>query len=276
MTTDNTVTVTLTDVPETMLWTLHNRASEAARPDGVLRDEMALSIYRSLDYDYARSFGKPNASHGVRSAVFDTEVRAFLDAHPRGVVVNLGEGLETQRFRVAGDEALWISVDLPEAMAMRERFITPDERHIHLPVSALDRAWFDAVPRDRPVYITAQGLLMYFKAEDVAALFRDMAARFPGAWFAFDHIPRWLSRKFGRGYRLTKHYTTPPGPWGINIDDLEPTLRDWVPDLAEVRRLPFRFPRGVMRWFVSVWAIAPYTWRHAYGLTRVRFGPRDA
>ncbi len=269
-----TTTVTLTDVPETMLWTLHNRASEAARPDGVVRDDMALHIYRSLDYAYERSFGKANASHAVRSAQFDIELRGFLAKHPDGVIVNLGEGLETQRFRVDGDRALWISVDLPDAIALRERFIAPDERHVHVAVSALDRRWFDVVPPDRPVYITAQGLLMYFKPEDVGALLRDMAARFPGAWFAFDHIPRWMARKTLRGYYVTKTYRTPPMPWGIDIPELEPTLRAWVPDLAEYRRLPFFFPRGFFRWFFGAWTVAPVTRRYAYGLSCIRFGDR--
>ncbi len=269
-----TAAVSLTDVPETMLWTLHNRAAEAARPDGVLRDDTALRIYRSLDYDYVRSFGKADGSHGVRSAVFDRELRAFLDAHPDGVIVNLGEGLETQRFRVAGDQALWIAVDVPEAMAVRERFITPDARHRHVPLSVMDRAWFDAVPSGRPVFLTAQGLLMYFEEAEVAALLRDMAARFPGAWLAFDHIPRWVSRKTLRGYKKTPHYSAPPMPWGINIDEIEPTLRAWIPNLAEYHRLPFRWPRGVLRIVFGVWTVAPVVWRLTPGLARIRFGAR--
>ncbi|MBB4268058.1 class I SAM-dependent methyltransferase [Roseospira visakhapatnamensis] len=271
-----TTTVTLTDVPETMLWTLHNRASEAARPDGVVRDETALRIYRSLAYDYERSFGPADPSHGVRSAVFDAELRAFLAKHPDGVIVNLGEGLETQRFRVDGDQALWITVDVPDAIAIRERFITPDERHLHIAVSALDRVWFDAVPPDRAVFITAQGLLMYFEPEDVASLLRDMAARFPGAWFAFDHIPRWLSRKTLKGYMKTPHYRTPRMPWGINIDEVRPTLQDWVPGLAEYSRLPFRWPRGFNKLFFGTWTVAPVVWRLAPGIARIRFGDGHA
>ena len=276
MTTTSSVTVTLSDVPETMLWTLHNRASEAARPDGVIRDETALRIYRSLDYDFTRSFGPADPSHGVRSAAFDAELRSFLAAHPDGVIVNLGEGLETQRFRVDSDQALWITVDVPDAIAIRERFITPDERHRHVAVSALDRAWFDAVPSGRAVYVTAQGLLMYFDEAEVAALLRDMAARFPGAWFAFDHIPRWFSRKTLRGYMKTRHYRTPRMPWGINIDEIEPTLRAWVPDLAEYRRLSFRWPRGFSKWFFGAWTVAPVMWRLAPGFARIRFGTRHA
>lgn len=56
----------LTGVPETMLWTLHNRASEARRPDSILRDLQAVQIYNKLDYDYLRAFGPPEPSHAIR------------------------------------------------------------------------------------------------------------------------------------------------------------------------------------------------------------------
>ncbi len=261
----------LKEIPETMLWTLHNRASEAARADGLLRDERAVEIYRALDYDYKRSFGRADGSHAMRSLAFDTELQAFLAAHPDGVIVNLGEGLETQRFRLDTDQALWLSVDLPEAMAVRERFILPDERHRHLPISALDRSWIESVPPGRPVYVTAQGLLMYFAPQEVEELFRDLAERLPGAWFAFDHIPAWLSRKSLRGWWKTRHYRTPAMPWGINRDRIEPTLRAWVPDLAEVRPLPFAMPRGLWRGVQSVVERVPWIRHRLFGITRVRF-----
>ncbi|MDI1431347.1 hypothetical protein QHF89_17765 [Polyangium sorediatum] len=59
--------VNLTGIPETMLWTLHNRASEAKRPDAILRDPDAIRIYESVRYDFERSFGKPDGSHAMRS-----------------------------------------------------------------------------------------------------------------------------------------------------------------------------------------------------------------
>ncbi len=39
--------VHLTGIPETMLWTLHNRAEEARRPDGFLHDPDCVRIYES-------------------------------------------------------------------------------------------------------------------------------------------------------------------------------------------------------------------------------------
>jgi O-methyltransferase involved in polyketide biosynthesis len=264
----------LSGVPETMLSALHNRASEAGRDDGILHDPEAVRIYEALDFEYEKIFGPADPTHAAKSAMFDAELREFLDHHPNGVVVNLGEGLETQRFRVAGDQALWLSVDLPEAIAVRERFIVPDDRHRHVACSALDRTWFDEVPAGRPLYITAQGLLMYLAAGQVRTLFQDLAARFPGAWFAFDTIPRWLSRKtVKRGWKKTAQYTTPKMPWGINRHEIPTTLRSWVPTLDEVTELRWgRFPRGVGRWLFPLMFATPILNRHAPPVvTRVRF-----
>jgi len=263
----------LTGVPETMLWTLHNRVSEAGRDDGMLHDPAAVRIYRSIDYDYEKNFGTADPASAVRSAMFDAELRDFLGRHPNGVIVNLAEGLETQRFRVAGDEALWLSVDLPEAIEIRERFICPDAKHRHVALSALDRAWFDEVPDQRPVYITAQGLLMYLHEEQVRPLFQDLAKRFAGARFTFDTIPRWLSRKAAeRGWKRTAHYKTPKMPWGINRHQIAPTLRAWVPTLDEVTELPWRrFPRGKERWLLPLMFATPILNRHFPVITRVHF-----
>lgn len=234
----------LTGVPETMLWTLHNRAGEAMRADGVLRDPKTLEIYRALDYDYESGFGKPEPSHAARAVVFDAELRAFLAAHPDGVIVNLGEGLETHRYRVEGEAALWITVDLPESIAIRERFIAPDPAHRHIAMSALDRRWFDAVPGDRPVCITAQGLLMYLPPEEVAALVSDMAKRFPGARFIFDHIPRWVSQRTIAGYKPGPSFTAPPMPWGLDRSEIAPALTRWT-GADRVETIDYRLYRGL-------------------------------
>lgn len=263
----------LTGVPETMLWTLHNRASEVRRPDSLLIDPAAAHIRDSIAYDYMRSFGKPNPTHAMRSFIFDRELAAFLHRHPGGTVVNLAEGLETQRFRVPHPDALWITVDLPEGIAIREHFMAADDRHVHLAMSALDRRWFDAVPQGSPVFITAQGLFMYLDPAEVEALFRDMAARFPGGWLAFDFIPRWLSRKTLEGWNITPHYTAPPMPWGLHGDEVPPTLAAWCGAGVEVEMIPWRFPRGTWRWLLPLVARIPPVGRRLGGMVRLRFPP---
>ncbi len=82
--------VELTGVPETMLWTLHNRAWEARKPNGFLRDPDCVRIYDAIHYDYEANFGTPDGSHAERSRVFDETLRPWLTAHPGGTVVEHG------------------------------------------------------------------------------------------------------------------------------------------------------------------------------------------
>ncbi|MBQ4811317.1 class I SAM-dependent methyltransferase [Pseudoalteromonas luteoviolacea] len=241
----------LTSVPETMLWTLHNRAVEAMRPDGIIQDEHAARIYQSIDYHFERSFGKAEPSHAVRSLDFDREINAFLEQHPEGTIVNLGEGLETQRFRVSNNKALWLSIDLPESIEIRERFIQPDKHHLHLSYSAFDRMWFENVPKDKPLFISAQGLFMYFKEQDVVKLIKDIAATFDNWRLMFDTIPIWLSNKStsATGWEKTPHYTTPKMPWGINRNQLTSYFQTQLPSGLQVTDLGYsNFPRGMTKW----------------------------
>ncbi len=267
--------INLTGVPETMLWTLHNRASEAARSDGVVRDPRCLEIYRALDYDFDRSFGAPDPSHGVRSAVFDDAVRAFVDEHPDAVIVNLGEGLETQRYRITDDPGvLWVSVDLPEALAARERFIPPDARHLHVAASALDETWVESVPDGRPVFVTAQGLFMYFTEDAVRDLLRATARRWPDVQIMFDYVPRWFSGKTttDKGLWKTPHYRVPPLPWGVHRSEVRRLLRQWLGELTVVTQVHYEFPRGWHRWLFGTLTRLPYVRERAPGMICVRVG----
>ena len=241
-----TPSVDLTGVPETMLWTLYNRAHEARRADGFLRDPDCVRIYESIDYDFARSFGQPDASHPMRSRIFDDAVKPWLIAHPGGTVVELGAGLETQFRRCDDGRVLWLCVDVPEALAVRERFLPATDRCRHLPRSATDLAWLDEVDPSRSVFVTAQGLLMYFDEAEVRRLLVAVVDRFPGVELMFDTIPPWFSAKTLRGFDKTAHYRTPPMPWGIRRDDVEPVLRRWSPRVATVTTVNYGvFARGL-------------------------------
>ena len=180
-----------------------------------------------------------------------------MAAHPDGFVVSLGEGLETQVRRVDNGRMRWLSVDLPEAIRLRERFIPPTDRFRHLAASALDRVWMDAVEPSSGVFIVAQGLFMYLEPEAVRRLFVEIAGRFLGAEMVFDVIPRWFSRLTLWGLQRTSNYRLPPMPWGINCDEIEPTLRHWYPLLATVELLRYRIPRGVLHHLDPIFRLNP-------------------
>ena len=241
------ITPDLAGVSETMLWSLHNRASEAARSDGVLVDPDSVRIQSAINYDFTRHFGDPLGSLAARAAEIDRTLRSWLEGHPEGIVVSLGEGLETQGRRVDNGRMRWLSVDLPDAIRLRERFLAPTDRFRHIAASALDPVWMDAVDPSSGVFIVAQGLLMYFTPERVRQLFASIADRFPGSEFMFDAIPRWFSELTLLGLDQTASYRLPSMPWGINRDEIEPTLRRWHPGVATVALLSYQSPRGIPR-----------------------------
>ncbi len=235
----------LAGVSETMLWALHNRATEAARADGVLVDPDSVRIHRAIDYDFAGQFGDPAGSLAARAAGIDDVLRRWIQRHPAGMVVSLGEGLETQAHRVDDGRVRWLSVDLPDAIRLREHFIAPSDRFRHVAASALDPAWMDAVDATHGVFIVAQGLLMYLEPAEVRRLLCAVAERFPGCEMVFDVIPPWFSSLTLRGLNQTPRYCLPPMPWGISRDELAETLARWHPRLTGLSFLDYRAPRGL-------------------------------
>jgi O-methyltransferase involved in polyketide biosynthesis len=251
------VTPKIADVTKTMLWTLHNRASEAKRDAETFYDRDAIRIYNAIDYDFERSFGTPDGSHAARAAAIDHIVREWLERHPDGFVVSLGEGLETQVRRVDNGRMRWLSVDRPEAILLREHFLLPTDRFLHHRGSAFDQDWMDRVDPSSGVFVVAQGLFMYFEPEEVHRLLLDITRRFPGSEIVFDAIPRWFSRLTMRGLNRTKYFRLPPMPWGINRDEIEPTLKTWDLKISSVRLVPFRMPSGLPKLIETVFLSIP-------------------
>jgi O-methyltransferase involved in polyketide biosynthesis len=237
--------VNLTNGSETMLWALHHRASEARRSDGVLIDPESIQIHESIEFDFNRHFGQPHGSLAARAAAIDHMLRQWIEQHPDGTVVSLGEGLETQARRVDNGRMRWLSVDLPDAIHLREQFLTPTERFRHVATNVLDHAvWMDQIDPRSDVMIIAQGLLMYLQPAQVRDLFTTAGHRFPAAEMVFDVVPRWFSHLTVRGLQQTAYYRLPAMPWGINRNEIVPTLQRWQPRCSTVRFLDYHMPRA--------------------------------
>ena len=234
----------LDPVPETLLWTLWHRAVEARRPDRVLADPLALELVERIDFPFVERFGdgrRLSQWQALRALCFDNAIRRFLSDQPGGTVVALGEGLETQLWRVDDGRVRWVSVDLPEVIEIREELLPHHERNRLVATSVLDPGWLEALPRGADVLVTAQGVLMYLAPDDVRGLLARCAARFrPGA-MVFDAVPSWLVERSRRGgLRMETGYVPPAWSWGLGRGE-ERRLRA-IPHVASLSAL--RLPRG--------------------------------
>ncbi|WP_019969652.1 class I SAM-dependent methyltransferase [Mycobacterium sp. 141] len=230
----------LNGVSETALLTLHQRATEAARPDGIIDDPMAISLRDNLGYDYC-AFGRTHQATALRALVFDNASRDYLARFPRATVVALAEGLQTSFWRIDNGAVTWLSVDLEPIVRLREESLPSSERLRYLAQSALDHSWMDHVDDTNGMLITAEGLFQYLDRDAVFGLIGMCARRFPGGQLIFDSVPRFLSHySQRRGIRLSKQYTAPAMPFWFTAGQYD-ELRA-LPGVRAVREL--RMPAG--------------------------------
>ncbi|MGB7357916.1 MAG: class I SAM-dependent methyltransferase [Mycobacterium sp.] len=241
----------LDGVSATTLWTLRNRAVEAKRSDGLIRDPWAITLLDAIAYDYEK-FGRPGQVHALRAKAFDAATSEYLSTHPKASVVALAEGLQTSYWRLARDylstDSTWYSIDLPPVMELRAQLLPAEERIVGLAQSALDRSWMDRVDATHGVFITAEGLLMYLQPDEALGLIGDCAQRFPGGAMMFDSIPHWFSGRTLRGLKLSRRYAAPPMPFALSADE-GVALAGSVPGVRAAHDVRLPAGRG---WFTIV------------------------
>ncbi len=224
----------LSGVPETLLWNLGRRAAAARIGASPLKDPLAVEVADRIQYDFADA-SRGARWHAVRVATFDDAVHRFLNQHPAGTVVALGEGLETQFWRVDNGRVRWLSVDLPAILDLRRQVLPESSRQGSYAGSALDLGWLDRLDPVAPVLVTAQGLLMYFQRNEVFGLIGAIAERLPGSSFVFDVVPE----------KMLELVRRTPGPerdqavelWSWLFSPQERTAISEIPGVAGIRDL---------------------------------------
>jgi len=255
----------LTGVSETALLTLNGRASQAALPDAILSDPMAIRLRDAMattfGVDYEK-FGRRGQEMALRSLAVDRCTSDYLRRYPKATVVALAEGFQTSFWRlesaVPDPQFRWISVDLPPVIELRERMLPASPRITNVGQSALDYSWMDRVDTDNGVFITAEGLLMYLQPDESMDLIRQCAKRFPGGQMFFDLPPTIVKRVAPNGIRASRQYRVPPMPFSLSINQLR-ALVGAVPGLKAVHDVPMPRGRGFMfkTLFPAIWRFGP-------------------
>ena len=240
--------VALSGVSETALLTLHARAWEARRRKPLIDDPMAVALFDSIDFDFAK-FGRTHQALALRARAFDAQARSYLSQHPSATVVALAEGLQTSFWRL--DSAIpesqfrWLTVDLPPVIDLRQRLLPPSSRVDVCAQSALDYSWTESVNTSDGVFITAEGLLMYLPAEQALELIAQCAKRFPGGQMLFDLPPTWVTKVCRRGMRTSRRYKLPMTPVSLSVAQAA-DLVNTVPGVRAIRTVKLPQGRGLL------------------------------
>jgi O-methyltransferase involved in polyketide biosynthesis len=193
--------IRVNDEVATYLATLYGKALDAAAADSILGDRFAAEAVARLEYDFA-ALKAPKGSEitlPIRAKHFDQWTRAFLARNPAATVLHLGCGLDTRVQRLdPGPEVRWFDIDFPHVIALREELYPAREGYRMIGASVLDPAWLGEVPRDQPVLVVAEGLVMYLDERDGTALLRRITEHFPSGEIAFDAYKKAMVRLVSR------------------------------------------------------------------------------
>lgn len=183
----NQENLTVRGVSDTARWVAYFRARETQRPDALFRDPYAERLAGEHGFHLANTLADGNKHEWAwmaRTYLFDQFLsRAIQEG--ADLVVNLAAGLDARPYRMKLPSTLqWVEVDLPDIVSYKEEILkneTPQCRleRIALDLSDLQRRrelFADLDGRATKVVVATEGLLIYFTAEEVASLARDLAA----------------------------------------------------------------------------------------------------
>lgn len=161
-------------VPETMIQTLYARAKETSKENSKIKDEMAVSIVKQLDYDFSEADQDRTMSLGViaRTIVLDKMVEEYLNTHKDTIVINIACGLDTRCYRMKGKYVRWYNLDLPETINIRKQFLKETGPIYQIAKSAMDESYRDDIQyHGENILVIIEGLTMYLTEIDIKKMF---------------------------------------------------------------------------------------------------------
>ena len=188
-------------VGETLLIPLYMKCRESQKENPILNDPMACKLVSEIEYDFDKFKKGKNSSVGVaiRAHFFDECTIDFIKNHQTPIVLLVGCGLDTRYHRIGkwAEKAVFYELDIPEVMQIREKLLPPAENQHYISASMFETAWMDEIKEKHPTgefLIIIEGVLMYFKKEEIKLLFDELAKRFRNTEVYFDLINVWMSK----------------------------------------------------------------------------------
>lgn len=248
------------NISDTARWVAVYRAMETARPDAIFRDPFAEKLAGERGHQILEEMPQGRTMAWpmiVRTALFDELVLDAVQKRQADLVVNLAAGLDARPWRLDLPASLhWVDIDLPGILHYKTEVLRNEKtacRYEAVPADLQDRALRQEIfarlggGSTRAVVLT-EGLLVYLRSEEVAALATDLHAQ-PSftSWVIDLASPKLLQR-------MTRM-------WGKQLEEGNSPFRFGPPEGTEFFR-----PHG--------WREAEYrsTWEEARRLNRTMKG----
>jgi O-methyltransferase involved in polyketide biosynthesis len=243
----------LKGVSKTLLIPLHYRVKESKSESSSFKDEIAERFHDAIAYDWGRfdadspqswMTALATATFNNRRAIFDEQVKNFLEKAPDGLVVNLGAGLDTRFHSLDNGRVEWIELDLPGVITFRQKLHEPDsKRHWMIAASVLDDDWVVKIKRyaRSRILFVAEGLLPYFTEEEHRKIFTCLVESFPGQEMLFHTIAPSLIQELAQHSLISKLSMKVEMQWGLDDSKQVSALNPKVEFVREFSLLEGRY-----------------------------------
>ncbi len=226
-------------VQETLVIPLYGRCVCSRRFPALFSDPDVERLCEDLDYDFRTNGAKMESLGGLFGALeaaqrqYDLQwgVEDYLKKHPDAAVVNMGCGLDGTFKRADNGTCRGYNLDMPDVIEVRNELLPPGEREQNIPCDLNDFSWMDAIDASNGAVFIAAGVLYYFKTEQIKALIRAMAARFPGAVLAFDSCNARGAKLMMKTFIKSAGITDVGAYFSLEDPD---TVKTWSGDIASV------------------------------------------
>ena len=173
-------------VSDTALWVAVYRAQESELADAVFHDPYARKLAgdRGIQIAAAMPFAKRHSwSYTSRTWLVDQFIEREVQ-QGADMVINLAAGLDSRPYRMELPASLrWIEIDLPDMLNYKQEVLATERPLCSLERVPLDlkdvagrRALFQRLGDEaNRVVIVSEGLIIYFEADEVVELARDLA-----------------------------------------------------------------------------------------------------
>ena len=185
-------------VQETLVIPLYARKLCSELYPDLYRDETAVRLTDSIDYDFSALEKKSESlmqrfgflEVAMRQNDLAYEVRDYLKSHPYAAVVNLGCGLDATGRNCDNGTCRIYNLDFPDVIGVRDKLLPAGEREENIPCDLNDTSWFGRIDASGGAVFFAAGVFYYFLKEQVENLVCAMADAFPGGVLVFDAANR--------------------------------------------------------------------------------------
>lgn len=206
----------LKGVCETLLIPLWARAYETKREDSIIKDYKAVDMMDKIDYDFSKFEGTWMSQTGVavRTKILDDEVKKFINKNVNSIIINIGCGLDTRFERVDNGKTSWYDLDVAEVIELRKQFFKDTKRYKMIAKSVFDYSWMDEIDfKNKNIMVISEGVLMYFKEEQIKELLDKMHKKFKKLECLFEIMSPFMVKNSKRHDTVNK--TTAAFSWGI-------------------------------------------------------------